>query len=279
MNIKLIFPSMAYIIIGLLFFLAMRTVPFVMLPEMIGMLLGGLIACVFFFLLSLKMLNYEKLELSSMHLIPNKKTFMRLLIGLAIGAVIVGFMLYALFSLTNLSLERHEAQTMFPFLLTASIIIPLALMEELLFRGYPFFRLSQLLNIRWVLLITAVLFALYHYNGTNSLTSLLLGPGIWGVAFGVAAYLSKSLAVPLGMHISANALQAVFGLKPKYVPMWEMTQSTSLTVSIEAEQLGLIMQILLLIISIVVLEFSLYKKKSIQKKVVNIQSCLNDKSV
>ena len=280
MNIKfkLILPSIVFLFIGLLFFLAIRTLPITMPPELNNMLMMGLIACAFLFFLSKRMLRYESIELSVVHLKPNKTTFLRLLIGLIIGAIIVGVMLYTVFTLTNLNLNRVESQTMAPFLLAVSAFIPLALMEELLFRGYPFFRLTQTINIRWVLLITAILFALYHYNGTASVSSLLIGPGVWGVTFGVAAYLSKSIAVPLGMHISTNVLQAIFGLKSRYVPMWEVEQSTKIETFIEPTQLGIAMQIVLLVISIIVLEISLYRRKSMHKKVANIHlNMMNEK--
>ena len=175
-------------------------------------------------------------------------------------------MLIALFTLTDLGIERNEAQTWLPFIFASMVFIPLALMEELLFRGYPFFRLAQLINIRWVLLITAILFALYHYNGSQNIGFLLLGPGIWGVTFGVAAYLSKSIAVPLGIHISANVLQAVFGLKTDYNPMWIVTKNIDpLTTNINPEHIGFIMQIILLIISVIILEVALKVKNRSRK--------------
>ena len=276
---KSILPSMTFLFIGLLYFLAIRTLPITVPPELNNTLIMGLITCVILFLLSKKMLRYENIKLSVVHLIPNKATFMRLFIGLFIGAGIVGTMLFALFTLTNLNLDRLESQTMAPFLLAASVFIPLALMEELLFRGYPFFRLTQTINIRWVLLMTSILFALYHYDGTSNISSLLLGPGIWGITFGVAAYLSKSIAVPLGIHISANVLQALFGLKSGYVPMWEVTQSTNITTTIEPDQLGIAMQFILLILTLIVLEFSINKKNSIRKKVANLRSNFTNKTV
>ena len=173
----------------------------------------------------------------------------------------MGAMLLALFTLTDLNLERNQNQTVLAFLIPAIAFAPLALMEELLFRGYPFFRLAQVINIRWVLLITATLFALYHYNGSGNIGGLFLGPGIWGVTFGVAAYLSKSIAVPLGIHISANALQALFGLKSGYVAIWEVTRFANPSASIEPDHLGLIMQLILLVLTVIVLELTTRSKK------------------
>ena len=281
MNIKIksLLPSILCLFIGMLFFYSMRALPIAMPPELNTKFIMGLISCVFLLLLSKVFLRYEDIKSSAMHLLPNNKTLMRLFMGLVIGAVIVGVMLYTLFTFTNLDLNRVETQTMTSFMLASLVFIPLALMEEILFRGYPFFRISQLINIRWVILITSVVFALYHFNGTSSIVSLLLGPGVWGVTFGVAAYLSKSIAVPLGIHISANALQALFGLKSGYVPLWEISKSTELFSLLEPDHLGIIMQFLLLIVSILVLEYSLWKKDVIRIKVAKIKADINSNPV
>ena len=257
---KLILPALTCLLLGKLVFVFLGAVPLPLPPELTGRAGFGVIACIIIFSLCAAFLRYEKQSLSSVHLIPNKKTLTRLSWGLMIGALIVGAMLLALFTLTDLNIERVENQTLIAFLIPALAFIPLALMEELLFRGYPFFRLAQVINIRWVLLITATLFALYHYNGTQNIGVLLLGPGIWGVTFGVAAYLSKSIAVPLGIHISANALQALFGLKSGYVAIWEVTRSANPTAAIEPDHLGLIMQLTLLVLTLIVLELTTRNK-------------------
>jgi len=265
-TIKTILPSLVFLILGMLFFLLLRSFSF---PPIVGRFVFSVFATVCLYYLSKVFLGFEKIPLSAVHLVPNKATLMRLGIGIMIGMTIVGIMLIVLFNLTDLGIERVENQTLLLFLLAAIVFIPLALMEELLFRGYPFFRLLQLINIRWVLLITATLFALYHYNSTQNIGSLLLGPGIWGVAFGVAAYLSKSIAVSLGMHISANFLQALFGLKTDYTSMWAITKTADPSnIGIDPELIGLIMQLFLLVVSIVILELfikSKYSKRSEQE--------------
>ena len=279
MNIKLksILPSLSCLLVGMLFFFSIRALP---IPQAWGNdTVFGLISCAVMFLLSKVLMSYENIKLSDMHLIPISKTVWHLSIGLIIGAVIVGGMLCALFSFTNLAIQRVESQALVPFILASLVFIPLALMEEILFRGYPFFRFSQLINIRWTILITATLFALYHFDGSSSIGSLLIGPGIWGVAFGVAAYVSKSIAVPLGIHISANVLQALFGLKDKYIPMWEVTNANNLATTIEPDQLGIIMQVLVLVFSIVVLEFSIRNKKSNGKRMASLQTKLATNTV
>jgi hypothetical protein len=257
-KIKLTLPAFIYLALGMLIFIISRSINFPPTMQFSVGVIGVLISLIFFYLAK-AFLGYEKISLAMVNLVPNKGTFNRFSVGIIIGAIITGIMLTLLFTLTEIDIERVPSETWLSFLLAAIVFVPLALMEELLFRGYPFFRLTQVFNIRWVLLITATLFAFYHYNDATSISSIMLGPGIWGVTFGVAAYLSKSIAVPLGMHFSANAMQALFGLKLDHVALWKVTKSTNLTTTLEPEHLGLIMQLILLVVSVIVLELGIRK--------------------
>lgn len=261
-SIKATLPSLATLMLGMLVFILLATtLPVFTFSVVIAKYVFSSLAIALIYFISKVFLKFENIDLSIVHLIPAKDTWVRLIIGLMIGAVITGVMLIALFNLTGLGLERVETQTLLPFVISALVFIPLAFMEELLFRGYPFFRLTQIINIRWVILITAILFTLYHYNGSQNLWSLFIGPGIWGVTYGVAAYISKSIAVPLGIHISANVLQALFGLKSGYDPMWKVIDNQELLTQMNHDHLGIIMQIILLVCSVIVLELALKTKK------------------
>jgi membrane protease YdiL (CAAX protease family) len=251
--------SISFLILGMIIFYLSRTLPLPPTPSVVI----GILFCLIFYFASRAFLRYENTSIESMNLLPGRKSIARLGLGLTIGGVIAGTMLFALFSLTELNIEQNHSQSIFSFFLASMAIFPLALMEELLFRGYPFFRLTQLINIRWVILLTASFFALYHYNGSNDIISVFIGPGIWGVTFGVAAYLSKSIAVPLGIHISANWLQAIFGLKTQYAPIWTVVKTPEQVDSIIAiETLGLSMQIVLLLVTILVFELVMKRRRT-----------------
>jgi len=252
-------PALAFVLLGMLFFFLSGNVN---LPFAIDKYAFALIACIALYALTIAFIRLENISSAPVNLIPDSRTFKHLCLGLVIGAIITCMMLFTLFSLTAFTVVKNDQQNLVPFLLSVSVFIPLALMEEILFRGYPFFRMSQFIHIRWVILLTAVLFALYHYDGTQSIGSLLLGPGIWGVTFGVAAYLSQSIAVPLDIHISANLFQAVFGLKDSQPALWILTEvNDPISQGINPEHLGIIMQLILLVVSIAVLEWNLKSRE------------------
>ena len=55
----------------------------------------------------------------------------------------------------------------------------------------------------------------------------LIRAGVWGVTYGVAAYISQSLSVPHGLHIAANFIQAIFGMKDQVDSVWMLSVDTN----------------------------------------------------
>jgi membrane protease YdiL (CAAX protease family) len=216
-QLKSIVLPLSCLMLGMAFFFVLR---FMSLPPLWGKFIGGFVAVFAMLALTWFFVRYEKTSFTAVNLKWTTKTPLRIILGLIIGAAIIGLMLWVLSLLTESNISRLEDQTYQSFFWISLVFVPLALMEEILFRGYPFVRLSRAINIRWVVLITAVFFALYHYTGSESLASLLLGPGVWGVVYATAAYYSKGIALPLGIHISANFMLAAFGLKPEYDALW-----------------------------------------------------------
>lgn len=256
---KLSLPSMAFLGLGILTILLLGATP---LPPIPHFVFGAIVTTLLFFA-SKRFMRYEPKLAHSLLFLPDQKTAIRLTIGLVIGAILACAMIAVLLLFTEFDLYPNEAVLWNRLFLGLISIISLALMEEVLFRGYPFFRLSQVFPIRGVIFGTALIFGLYHYNSSNSLFSVLLGPGVWGVVFGVAAYLSKSIAVPLGIHISANLVQTLTGLKTQYgTSIWTLFKGEITPQALtQVEQIGLLMQVSLFIGAVIVLEISLRKIK------------------
>ena len=92
-------------------------------------------------------------------------------------------------------------------------LVPLAFMEELAFRSYPFFKLKDAFGVWVAQFAIAILFALYHYIGGWSLFASFAGPGVWSFAFGLLALRSNGIALPTGFHFGLNLALAAIGNK------------------------------------------------------------------
>lgn len=94
---------------------------------------------------------------------------------------------------------------------TLALLAAAAVAEELLFRGFLFQRLIDGLGASYAQVIIAALFTLTHADMLPAqgalrylaLTNIFLA----SIVFGLAYLRTRSLAMPLGLHFAANALQ------------------------------------------------------------------------
>lgn len=184
-------------------------------------------------------------------------------LGFLIGTVIIGLMVLVLVSFTTMRFSRTNIPFEYVDYIGYLAIFPLALMEELAFRAYPFVRLNQKIGLRYTQVIVAIAFALYHVAGGQSVYSSFLGPGIWAFTFGFLAYWSGGIAMPLGLHVAANMLQSIIGLKttPRSLLKLEFTQGSTPEALAQIEQTGWIMHMGFLAITLFFMEYYLGRKK------------------
>lgn len=82
-------------------------------------------------------------------------------------------------------------------ILTVGIIAPIA--EEFLFRGIIYNTLKKKISIKWVIVIQAILFGVFHGNIIQGTYATLLG-----LVFGYVTYKTKSLWPAIIMHMANN---------------------------------------------------------------------------
>jgi membrane protease YdiL (CAAX protease family) len=91
--------------------------------------------------------------------------------------------------------------------------------EELLFRGYAFQRLVRAIGVWPGIVVSATLFGIYHLFGSGmwgmGAFFQLAMPTMGGIVFGWAAVRTNGLALPIGLHLGGNWVQAsIFSLQP-----------------------------------------------------------------
>ena len=211
-------------------------------------------------------LHFEKKKLIDIGLGWQKNTITKFIVGLALGLAIFILILCIFFIFTDLQLQRsHEQFTGYSFLGYLTII-PLALMEEVAFRGYPLISLQKKFGFRATQLILAIAFALYHIVQGWSIPVALLGPGIWAFVFGLAAIWSKGIAVPTGIHVALNVIQPLIGMKSgTYVSVWMLDHPKVVSAQMLAktETVGFIISFLILAGALVFTEVYIRKLKKL----------------
>jgi membrane protease YdiL (CAAX protease family) len=195
-------------------------------------------------------LNFERSTL--------RKFFTGILIGIVLMGIIVMFVIY--FSGFGITINKNSG--LLNYLLWTSPLILLAFMEEVGFRAYPLLLLKDKLGIRMSIIITSILFALYHIMNGWTLAGSFLGPGICGIVFGLAAIYSKGIAMPTGIHYAFNLTTDAFGTTDKSFNIWIVTQKGGIAVADHqtSKMIELIPAIALLIFGIVCMEWFLRRR-------------------
>ncbi len=216
------------------------------------------------FLATWIMLKIEKRSFAYYGLIWQKRTLFNFFKGLIAGTLIFLSIIAFLLSFTDLQLLKNPLPWNVASYYWYLFFIPLALMEEIAFRAYPFLQLKKAFGIRATQYITAIVFALYHILNGWDYQVAFLGPGTWAFVFGLAAVWSKGIAVPTGIHVALNVIQQVIGIKVgETEPMWilQHKEGASAQSIAHTEWMGIISQILILIVSLILTEYYIRNKQ------------------
>jgi membrane protease YdiL (CAAX protease family) len=137
-------------------------------------------------------------------------------LGVAIGAGMVGFAGLVVVLLGDLTLNvTLSAQTLLLALLQLWILATGAMAEEVMFRGYPFQRLTEAVGAIGATVLLSVMFAALHLSNPHAaLWSWgFLNTAAVGVVLAVAYLRTRSLWLPWGIHFAWNfALGVGLGL-------------------------------------------------------------------
>lgn len=226
-------------------------------------ILGSLAALLATFIL----IKTEGKTFSAYGLTWDKQTLPGFFKGLFLGSVILLLIILILVTFTDLQIKEnyHDWKPITSFGLLS--ILPLAFMEEIAFRAYPFQKLNRAFGIRTTQILVALVFAAYHMLQGWNVQLALWGPGIWALVFGLAAIQSKGIALPTGIHVALNLIQTIIGMKGnKSESIWLLQHSENATPHSIAfsETMGLLTQILVLVCAVILTE--LYIRKSITEK-------------
>ena len=164
-------------------------------------------------------LRLEGSDLESLGLIPKGNRIREFSVGLVVGASL--FSVLALVRGATVGAAWTFAGWNILIAAGAGLAVAFLLLlpEELVFRGYAFQRLVRAVG-RWPgIVVSALLFGAYHLAGSGmwgmGAFFTLVMPACGGIVFGWAAVRTKGLALPIGLHLGGNWVQAsVFSFRP-----------------------------------------------------------------
>lgn len=195
------------------------------IPNDFERLAHGIIGTLAAFLTTVLFLKFDRKQFSDVGLTFERNTVAKFVIGVITGIVIMGLLATSVMYFTHVAIEVNRRSDLLHFLLVTTPLLPLAFMEELGFRAYPLEILKSKIGVRSSIIITSVLFALYHIANGWSIASSFYGPGVWGLVFGLAAVYSRGIAMPTGIHYAANLTTSAFGAANNTTSIWIVRQT------------------------------------------------------
>jgi len=147
----------------------------------------------------------------------NRTAVRQALLGFGIGAVLILMAVGAIAVYGELTVSVHVSAHTLRLGFEVFLLLAFgAMLEELMFRGYPFQRLAESIGSAGAILVFSALFGAVHLWNPNA--GGFLSWGFFntiavGVLFAVAYLRTGSLWLPFGMHFAWNFfLGVVFGL-------------------------------------------------------------------
>lgn len=139
-----------------------------------------------------------------------KNRLIDIVIGLSIGILIISLGYLILLFLDEIIFENFRFD-MSGFLLTILIFVFVAIMEEVLIRGYVLRNLMISFNKYVALILSSILFAIMHGFNPNIDLFSLINLFIAGILFGITYIYTNNLWFPIALHFSWNFTQAILG--------------------------------------------------------------------
>lgn len=231
------------------------------IPNDFERLAHGVIGTVAAFLTTVLFLKFDRKPFSDIGLTVERNTVAKFFVGVITGVVIMGLLATSVIYFTNGGMEVNRRSNLLHFLLVTAPLLPLAFMEELGFRAYPLEMLKDKIGVRLSIVITSVLFALYHVANGWTVASSFYGPAVWGLVFGLAAVYSKGIAMPTGIHYAANLTTSAFGAKNTAASIWTIKQADTSTTKYQGTDWPTILPALaLLVLAIICIEAYMRRK-------------------
>ena len=167
-----------------------------------SMALAALIAAPATFGLTLLFVKLHRKTLTDFGFELSLGTGLRFLIGLAFGTILIGVQTAIMLSAGGVKWvpARPSPGALWPIL----GFVLLATREELAFRGYSLRLLASRTNQWLALLVVSCLFVVEHKLGGANWTDALFGSGLGALVFGMAALVTRGLAMPIGLHAAWN---------------------------------------------------------------------------
>jgi uncharacterized protein len=178
-------------------------------------LLSIVLASILTFLLVYLFTHWEKLSLDEVGAVPGKNSIQRFFVGYIIGLFMAVLQAVTVLGFGHLRFFFLPGTTALQIIIPFLLYLFVACREELVFRSYFLRRLDYSFPSPVALLVMIIIFIAEHVLAGMEWKMAVIGSGLGGLLFGVAALKTRGLALPIGLHSAWNFGQWMVGFKNK----------------------------------------------------------------
>lgn len=215
-----------------------------------GDLLSVFLAMLATFLLTVLFVKWDKITLSEIGVRPGRLTLKRLFYGFIIGLLLAILQALIVMGFGHLKLimsPNFNWGTIVFYLFFYGLI---AVREELVFRSYLLRTLDYKFKAVFALSVMIILFIFEHILSGMSWKMSIIGSGLGGLLFGIAALKTKGIALPIALHASWNFGQWITGFKNQS-GIWNAVVDKGY--EIQTENIGLAAFVLVMVSAVYIL--------------------------
>lgn len=158
---------------------------------------------------------FEKKHLTVLGIVPNNTRLINLCIGFLLASIccLIYFGVKTLFE--NIPIIINKNFTMMAALKSSWWVFISVLFEELIFRGALLYLAIKFIGVAKACILSAVCFGIYHWFTFNAFGNpvemlfIFLMTGLWGYMFAMAFARTRSLYLPVGLHLGWNLINIV----------------------------------------------------------------------
>jgi membrane protease YdiL (CAAX protease family) len=149
---------------------------------------------------------------------------------LGLGMTLLAIMPIAIWTNVTVNILRLSQRTLARTAAVVLVLIFGALAEELMFRGYPFQRLTEAIGPAAAIAVFSVLFGAVHLMNPGATLIGLINTVLIGLVLALAYLRTGALWLPWGLHFGWNAsLGLLFGLPVSGLRIFNAVDRTSAT--------------------------------------------------
>jgi len=157
----------------------------------------------------------DKSNLLVLGISPTGNRIYHLLLGFSIASIFCTLYYFAYSSLAGSRFTINNEFTIRQFFVGSGWTLKSVLFEELIFRGALLYLAIKRFGIKPACIISAIAFGIYHWfsfgafgNPVQMLVVFIM-TGIWGLMFAFAYAKTKSLYLPIGLHLGWNLIKDI----------------------------------------------------------------------